>query len=202
MSVFTPPTLLDAQRWKHLNIGLFGGTFNPPHEGHLHVCEHALKALNLDFIWWMVTPQNPLKKCSDIPSFDNRITLSQKIVNHPQILVTDIEKQLNTHVSINTIHKLKLHFPATNFIWLAGTDNALTLHKWEGWKEIIHETGFFFVSRPPSISILKQCPVRILSPKVNKMTQRGTNKFKPGENIWCLNTPLVKQSSTNIRSAD
>ena len=195
----TPPSLYDPYRWRNLKIGIFGGTFNPPHTGHVHVCEQALKTLNLDAVWWMVTPQNPLKHRSDIAPFEQRIALSHEIVKNPLIIVTDIEKQLHTHTSIDTVHKLKSHFPATQFIWIAGSDNALGLHNWENWQDIIQETGFLFISRPPSLGLIKECPVRILRPSTNKFIQKGIKTFRPGQNIWCMHTPLIKQSSTDIR---
>ena len=137
---FTPPHLLGKQ-WSHLRIGIFGGTFNPPHSGHLHVCDVALKTGKFDFIWWMVTPGNPLKRHQTASSFEQRLLWSQNIVTHPRMLVTDIEQQLNTRKSIDTIRALKRHFPLTHFTFIAGTDNALSLHKWEEWRTLLQEIG-------------------------------------------------------------
>ena len=200
MSYMTPPSLYDPYRWRNLKIGLFGGTFNPPHAGHIHVCEQALKTLSLDAIWWMVTPQNPLKRKSDIAPFTQRINLSREIVKNPRIVVTDIEKQLITHKSIDTIHSLKNHYPFTQFIWIAGSDNALSLHKWENWQDIIQETGFLFISRPPAIDLIKGCPVRLLPSPTNKFIQKGLKTFHSGQNLWAMHTPQIKQSSTDIRT--
>ena len=184
MTQTTLPHSLNSKLWKHLNIGLFGGTFNPPHEGHLHVCQTALRQKKFDFIWWMVTPQNPLKRDQSIPSFEQRMEWSQEIATHPRILVTDIERQLGTYKSIDSVKALKKRFPQTNFTFLAGTDNALYLHKWEEWRSLIKEVPFLFIARPPALNLVQNFPAKMIS----------------HSNIdWILSTKLVDQSSTNLR---
>lgn len=182
---FTPPRSTAIRPWNNLKIGLFGGTFNPPHEGHLHICDVALKQRKFDFIWWMVTPQNPLKRNQNIPYFDDRLGWSQETINHPKVLVTDIERQLGTYKSIDTIHALKKTFPRTDFTFIAGTDNAFNLHKWEEWQTLLKEIPFMFVARPPAINLVKKYPARIInSPNIE----------------WILETKLVDRSSSQIRS--
>lgn len=189
MRPFTPPYLGNARRWAGLKVGLFGGSFNPPHAGHLHVCHTALKRLDLDFIWWMVTPQNPLKSRGAGANYQERMDWSRAIVRHPKILVTDIEAQLGTHVSIDTVRELKRRFPKTGFMWLTGTDNALILHKWDDWRGLQEEIGFCFVARPPALDLIKRAPVRLLSASLTM------------KNKWILATKTVDESSTRLRAA-
>lgn len=182
---FTPPKLLSPQRWKHKKIGLFGGTFNPPHEGHIHVCHTALRQQKFDFIWWMVTPQNPLKKDQDIPPFEQRIRWSETAIDHPKIIITDIEKQLKTYKSIDTIKSLKNMFPETSFTFIAGMDNAENLHKWEEWNTLITEVPFLFIARPPALNLVKNYPSKMIN----------HNNIE-----WIFTTKMVDQSSTQIRA--
>ena len=92
MSIFTPPHTLNTPRWNNMRVGLLGGSFNPPHKGHLHISLAALNSLQLDAIWWLVTPQNPLKGDITPLPIEEPIALSQELITHPKILVTDIEK--------------------------------------------------------------------------------------------------------------
>ncbi len=181
---FTPPRRTAVRPWNHLKIGLFGGTFNPPHDGHLHICDVALKKGDFDFIWWMVTPQNPLKSGHHIPDFEERMAWSRAAIHHPRVLVTDIEQQIGTYKSIDTIKKLKTTFPKTHFTFIAGTDNAMNLHKWEEWQCLMKEVPFMFIARPPAIDLVKKYPARIIH---------------HGDLQWILETKLVDRSSTQIR---
>ena len=159
--VFSPPIKKNSRPWKNLRIGLFGGTFNPPHAGHVHVCTTALKTGEFDFIWWMVTPQNPLKKDQKIPAFETRLEWSREKISHPRVLVSDIERQLGTYKTIDTVRAIKKHFPNTDFTFLVGTDNALCFHRWEEWRQLIKEIKFLFIARPPASSLLRNCPLKM-----------------------------------------
>ena len=181
---FTPPKVHSTKQWKNLRVGLFGGTFNPPHEGHLHVCDVALKTGQFDFIWWMVTPQNPLKKNQKTPGFQKRVEWSKEIVTNPRILVSDIEDQLQTFKTIDTIKELKKAFPHTEFTFLAGMDNALNLHQWEEWQTLLNLIPFMFIARPPANNLVKSCPAKMLGHK---------------NMSWVYETKLVYQSSSALR---
>lgn len=182
--MFTPPCPLESRRWKNKKVALFGGSFNPPHKGHLHVCEMAFRQLDLDFIWWMVTPQNPLKEDQPAATYAQRLKWSQDIVTHPKILVTDIEYQISTKNSLETVLKLQQYFPDTRFIWLTGTDNAILFHKWAGWRTLSKKIQFCFVARPPALDLVKNTPVKFLA---------------DSRHIWLLKAPLMDQSSTHLR---
>ena len=113
-----------------MRIGLLGGSFNPPHEGHMHISLAALKALQLDAVWWLVSPQNPIKADKPLP-LEERMSLCQSLVDHPKILISDIEKDLGTNITYHSVKKLKAAFPKTNFVWISGMDNARSLHQWK-----------------------------------------------------------------------
>lgn len=119
---------------KKLNIGLLGGTFDPPHFGHLDISTKATKIIGLDCIWWLVAKQNPLKEQSS--SMKSRVNLAKSISKFSnKIRIIDIEKTLKRSYSYNTVMLLKQRFPHINFIWIMGSDNLTSIHKWYRWKE-------------------------------------------------------------------
>src|SRR5689334_13259192 len=108
-----------------LRVGLLGGSFNLPHEGHVHASEPALKRLQLDFGWWLVSPQNPLKPERGMESFANRLEAARKFARNPKIVVAGIEAELGTCFTIDTLKALQHRFPQRRFVWLMGSDNLL-----------------------------------------------------------------------------
>jgi nicotinate-nucleotide adenylyltransferase len=132
-----------------LRIGLLGGSFNPAHEGHLHVSEVALKRLGLDYVWWLVAPQNPLKSPRGMADFRDRLTGARKLARgHPRLRVSDIEARTRTCYTIDTIARLKARFPQLKFVWLMGSDNLVTFHRWRNWQELARRIPIAVVMRP------------------------------------------------------
>jgi nicotinate-nucleotide adenylyltransferase len=117
-------------------IGLFGGTFNPPHDGHRAVSLFALKKLKLDRIWWLVTPGNPLKDVSDLPDLATRLQAAEKLAHHPRIDVTGFEAVIGTQYSCDTLDYLLRECPGVRFVWIMGADNLKNFHRWKNWREI------------------------------------------------------------------
>lgn len=131
-----------------LRIGLQGGSFNPPHAAHRQLSLLALKRLQLDRVWWLVTPGNPLKDTSELPSLDARISAAQKVAAHPAIHVTGIEAALNTRYTVDTIAALRRRFPSVRFVWLMGADNLAQLHRWRDWERIASLVPMAVIDRP------------------------------------------------------
>jgi nicotinate-nucleotide adenylyltransferase len=119
-----------------LRVGLLGGSFNPAHAGHRHISLLALKLLQLDELWWVVSPQNPLKSTADMAPFAKRLEQARRTANHPRIRVTAIEARLNTRYTADTLHALRKRFPHTRFVWIMGADNLAQIPHWERWTEI------------------------------------------------------------------
>ena len=117
------------------NIGLIGGSFDPPHEGHMHVAKWALRSLPLDKLWWVVSKRNPLKKQSTT-DFKNRIKNTQKLVKQPKMLVTDLEAVFDTEFTVDFLSKVKSEYPKGNFIWIMGADGLNNFHEWKHWEKI------------------------------------------------------------------
>lgn len=115
-----------------LRIGLFGGSFNPPHFGHLGVSNAAIKALNLDKVFWLVVPTNPFKKDKDYLNLSERLLLCRKLVDkNRKVKVVDFESDLKTFETYNTIKKAKKVFYNCEIFWIMGDDSMISFHLWK-----------------------------------------------------------------------
>ena len=117
-------------------IGLFGGSFNPPHEAHLAACLLAIKRLRLDRVWWLVTPGNPLKDAHGLAPIDERVAAARALARHPRIDVTGIEAEIGACYTYDTIRYLVTHCPGVLFVWIMGADNLQSFHRWQNWRRI------------------------------------------------------------------
>ena len=129
-------------------IGLFGGSFNPPHEGHLNLCELALRRLELDQIWWIVTPGNPLKDVSQLPPLLERIRLSEAMISDPRIKVTGFEARHKIRFTSDTVELVKQRQTDKKFVWLMGADNLASFHHWQNWRGIAEKIPLAVIDRP------------------------------------------------------
>ncbi|CUH58959.1 nicotinate-nucleotide adenylyltransferase [Thalassobacter stenotrophicus] len=128
-------------------IGLLGGSFDPAHAGHVHITREALKRFGLDHVWWLVTPGNPLKSRGPA-SLEARLAHARSLMQHPRVTVTDVEAQLGTRYTAETIAALQLRYPGVRFVWLMGADNLAQFHRWERWREIIERVPLGVLARP------------------------------------------------------
>ncbi|MEO9971082.1 MAG: nicotinate (nicotinamide) nucleotide adenylyltransferase [Hyphomonadaceae bacterium] len=129
-----------------MRVGLFGGSFNPAHEGHLHVANTALDRLALDWVWWIVARGNPLK--SDHGDFAKRLASAEMIAEHPRMRVLDIEQRDGLTYSIDTITQLQQGNKTVRFVWLMGGDNLEHFHKWKAWETIAMRVPIAVIARP------------------------------------------------------
>jgi nicotinate-nucleotide adenylyltransferase len=130
-------------------IGLLGGSFNPAHDGHRHLSLTALKKLNLDRVWWLVSPQNPLKPARGMAPLERRMARARAVASHPRIQVTDIETRLNTRFTADTLAVLRRRFAGQRFVWLMGADNLQQLPEWDRWERIMHLVPVAVFDRAP-----------------------------------------------------
>ncbi len=130
-------------------MGLLGGSFNPAHEGHRHISLTALRLLGLDEIWWLVSPQNPLKSKQDTVPFERRFAMAKLLARHPRIRVTDLENRLGTQFTFDTLKALDRYYPRTRFVWLMGADNLGQIHRWQHWRGIFENIPIAVFDRPP-----------------------------------------------------
>jgi len=132
--------------YEGLTIGLFGGSFNPAHSGHLHVAKAGLRELALDHVWWLVSPQNPLKPKQ--PSYESRVATVTALNLSPRMSVSHIESEAGTNYTIDLLRLLKRKYPQTQFVFLMGADNFNQLPLWKNWQEIIATFPIAIIARP------------------------------------------------------
>jgi nicotinate-nucleotide adenylyltransferase len=130
-----------------MRIGLFGGTFDPPHQAHLAASLLALNRLKLDSVWWLVTPGNPLKNTSGLAPLQQRIAAACGLTHHPRIVVTGLEAVIKTRYTYNTIKWLIARCPRVRFVWIMGADNLRSFHRWQKWRGIAKLVPFVVVDR-------------------------------------------------------
>lgn len=135
---------------KGMRIGLFGGSFNPPHDGHLLVAEMALRRLKLDQVWWMVTPGNPLKSHKELLPLSERIRLCKKLCEDPRIKITGFEAAHDLAYTAETLGFIAQRNRGVNFVWLMGADNLANFHKWQNWRGIAETFPIAVIDRPGS----------------------------------------------------
>ena len=135
---------------KGMAVGLFGGSFNPPHKGHALVAEIALRRLKLDQLWWIVTPGNPLKSLSELAPLSERLSLSEAVARDPRIKVTAFEVRHNVRYTADTLALIKARNPGIDFVWIMGADNLRDFHHWQRWREIALTFPIAVVDRPGS----------------------------------------------------
>jgi nicotinate-nucleotide adenylyltransferase len=131
-----------------MRIGLYGGSFDPPHAGHRHVAEIALKRLQLDRIWWMVTPGNPLKDTSSLASAASRSEATRRLARHPRMVVTEFETELGSRYTLKTVRYLVRRCVGVHFVFIMGADSWAGFHRWKGWREIAQLVPIAVVDRP------------------------------------------------------
>lgn len=132
-----------------LAIALMGGSFNPPHQGHLQIAKTVLKRLWIDRVWWIVTPGNPLKPHHQLAPLDERIAACRALIgNDGRMLPTAFEGQLGGSYSVDTIRFLQTRFSSTRFVWVMGADNLASFHRWHRWREIASRLPIAVVDRP------------------------------------------------------
>lgn len=143
------PSLASGDRaLRGARIGLLGGSFNPAHEGHRHISLVARRRLGLDAVWWLVSPQNPLKPKAGTADFEKRLDAARKTARHPRIVVSDLEARLGTRYTVETLRLLKTRFPCAHFVWLMGADNLAQLPWWKDWQEIMSLVPVAVIDRP------------------------------------------------------
>ena len=128
-------------------IGLLGGSFDPPHSGHVHITRWALKSLDLDQIWWLVSGANPLKRRRPPPPAA-RVAAARRLLRHPRVGFSDVEARSGLGRTSDTLAALQAALPAAKFVWLMGSDNLVQLHRWHRWRDIMERVPVGVLSRP------------------------------------------------------
>ncbi len=185
-----------------MRIGLFGGTFDPSHGAHLGASLLAMKRLELDRVWWLVTPGNPLKDTRGLAPLEQRIVAAKRLARHPRIDVSGLEAEIGTYYTFGTIAYLRRHCPGVRFVWIMGADNLRSFHKWQRWRGIAAAVPIAVVDRlGPSLYASASAAGQALArARIGEADAKSLSDRKPP--VWVylhgLKSPL---SSTALRAA-
>ena len=184
-----------------LKIGLFGGSFNPPHEGHRAASLLALHRLGLDWVWWLVSPRNPLKDPQSLAPHTSRLASVRALAQHPRIAVTGIEAAIDARYSYRTIAYLTQRCPGVHFVWIIGADNLAAFHRWKRWRDIAALVPIAVIDRPGSTwsTIHSPAGVGLSRYRYDENDGRAFAMAKPPAFIF-LHGPRSALSSTQLRA--
>lgn len=181
-------------------VGLLGGSFDPPHDGHAHITREALKRFGLHEIWWLVTPGNPLKSRGPAP-LERRMAAARRVMQHPRVRVTDLEARLGTRYTAETIEALTALYPGVRFVWLMGADNLATFHHWENWRGIMNRVPVGVLARPGQRISARMSPTALQFRRFRLRGREAMRLPRTDAPAWCfVNLPMVDMSSTDIRA--
>ena len=186
---------------RHMRIGLLGGSFNPAHSAHVEISLTALKRLGLDQVWWIVTPGNPLKDPSKLPSVAKRVAAAKRVASHPRIAVTGFAGGKGSAYTIDLLTELKRRFPDVNFVWLMGADNLAQFHRWRSWQKIFAAMPIAVLDRPGFRlkARASQAGMRFQEFHVDESDASGLARLSPP--AWTILTHRLSHlSSTKLRA--
>lgn len=185
-----------------MRIGLYGGSFNPPHAAHLLMSKTALRALKLDRIWWLVSPGNPLKDNAALPALEERLALSRALIDDPRIIATGVEADLGTFYTADTLAALQRRYRLARFVWLMGADNLANFDRWRGWQQIAARMPFAVFDRPgfSNRSLRSRAAITLSRHRIEESDAPLLAGLAPPAWVF-LHGPLSSLSSTQIRKS-
>jgi nicotinate-nucleotide adenylyltransferase len=184
-----------------MRIGLFGGSFNPPHDGHLLVAEIALRRLALDQLWWIVTPGNPLKSTRELRPLAERVSQSRLLARHPKIRVTAFEAATRSRFSADTIAHVRRHRSDADFVWIMGADNLRSFHLWERWLDIMASLPVAIIDRPGATLSFLSSPMALRFSAARVPEEGAARLAGRSAPAWTfLHGPRSSLSSTALRN--
>jgi nicotinate-nucleotide adenylyltransferase len=182
-------------------VGLLGGSFNPAHQGHRHISALALKYLGLHQVWWLVSPQNPLKPDTGMAPLASRLARARAVAGDRRIIPTDLEAWLGTRYSVDTLIALRRRFSRTRFVWLIGADNLVQIPQWRNWTQIFHTVPVAVFDRP-SYSKIALSGLAAARFSRHRLSERDAGRLADMEPpAWIFfHAPLVPVSATALRA--
>jgi len=182
-------------------IGLLGGSFDPAHEGHVHITQEAMKRFGLTRVWWLVSPGNPLKTRGPAP-LGKRVARARHVMRDPRVTVTDVEAHLGTRYTAQTISALMRSYPGVRFVWLMGADNLAQFHHWQDWEWIMETVPVGVLARPGDRISARMSPAARLY-RQYRISGRASHRLgRTRAPAWCfVNVAMSGQSSSAIRAA-
>ena len=183
-----------------MRVGLLGGSFDPAHDGHVHLTRVAMRRFGLDRVIWLVSPGNPLKARGPAP-LENRMAHARHIMRDPHVIISDFERHIGTAYTAETIDALKTTYSGVRFVWLMGADNLQQFHRWQRWDDILHALPLGILARPG----WRQAGLH------SRTARQYRHARLPGRAshlladcsapAWCfVNMPMMPISSTQLRA--
>ncbi|MFD1911440.1 nicotinate-nucleotide adenylyltransferase [Halodurantibacterium flavum] len=183
-----------------MTVGLLGGSFDPAHPGHVHLTEEALRRFDLDRVWWLVSPGNPLKARGPAP-LAQRMAGARALMRHPRVEITDIEARLGTRHTAAMLARLMPLYPGVRFVWLMGADNLASFHRWDRWRWIMGQVPVGVIARPGNAMAALGSPAARFAARWRLPAAAAPLLARRGAPRWCyLTVPLVGISSTELRA--
>lgn len=181
-------------------IGLLGGSFDPPHAGHVHITREALRRFGLDRVWWLASPGNPLKREGPAP-MARRLAVARAMIRDPRVEVSDIEARIGTRYTAETLAVLRARYPGVRFVWLMGADNLAAFHRWDRWRTIMRQVPVGVFARPGwglrglhSVAARAFATARLPGLQARTLPDRAAP-------AWCYVTiPMQDISSSDLRA--
>ena len=183
-----------------MRIGLLGGSFDPAHAGHAHITREALKRFGLDRVWWLVSPGNPLKATGPAP-LDQRMDRARAVMSHPRVVITDIEAQVGTRYTAQTLQRLMALYPGVRFVWLMGADNLAQFDRWDRWRDIMGRVPIGVIARPGSRTVARGAKAAEIYAHYRIPAEASQLLPELAAPAWCfVNIPMLDISSSAIRA--
>ena len=184
-----------------MRVGLYGGSFNPAHEGHAHVAETAMRRLGLDRVVWLVSPQNPLKDARHSAPLAQRMASARLQAHGPSMVVSDFETRAGVVWTVDTLRLLVARHPGVRFVWLMGSDNLADFHRWRGWTDIMRLMPVAVIARPGSELDSRTAPAAARFARFRIPAARAGLLPSLQAPAWTyLTAPLNPRSSTAMRA--
>jgi nicotinate-nucleotide adenylyltransferase len=186
-----------------MRIGLLGGSFNPPHEAHRAISRFALTRLQLDRVWWLVTPGNPLKENGALHALGERMQAARNVADDPRIEISCLESVIRTRYTIDTINTLRRRFPGLRFVWIMGADNLAQFHRWQDWRRIAAQVPIAVIDRPPQSFRALASPAAQALARYRVPENAAAGLADRPAPAWVFLTGLkLNLSSTGLRNPD
>ena len=180
-------------------IGLLGGSFDPAHDGHVHITREAIRRIGLDRVWWLVSPGNPLKVLQPAPMADRMARAQAMLGDDPRVVVSDLEARLGTRATVDTLRRLQAIYPGVRFVWLMGADNLVQFHRWSRWREILARVPVAVMARPGAgLAARLSVTARVYRGSQVARAERLAGQAVPAWSF--VNLPLHGASSSAIRA--
>ncbi|RZN33304.1 nicotinic acid mononucleotide adenylyltransferase [Bradyrhizobium sp. Leo121] len=186
-----------------MRIGLLGGSFNPPHAAHRAISQFALKRLQLDRVWWLLTPGNPLKSHDGLHALAERAAAALKVADDPRIDVSCLEAVIGTRYTVDTIIHLRRRVSGVHFVWIMGADNLAQFHRWKDWRRIASDVPIAVIDRPPQSFRALAAPAAQALARYRLPENQAPRLADQRAPAWVFLTGMKSNlSSTGLRNPD